>query len=237
MLEGIVSSGSVGTTRPGAARRDPVTSNERPLAARQIHRSIKAWRDREAENTETEHESKEPGDAPGALQEADAKTEEGKQDGEDNVLRQVHRSPAGDGETIFRMAKATQRVKVRPTGTAPVLGDPEMQYEREVAIAIDKAQTTMNDLYRKRAEYGDGSTAYLALYTRARGKDPTGANHVQKAGEYIAGLTNIKASAALPTRALEHIDRELIKLQDALGWKPGDSLPRWARAYSKDLGV
>lgn len=38
-------------TRPsqGPGRRDPVTSNERPAAARQIHRSMKAWREKESD--------------------------------------------------------------------------------------------------------------------------------------------------------------------------------------------
>lgn len=40
--------GFVGEARP-TPRRDPVAERERPAAARQIHRSMKAWRDRESD--------------------------------------------------------------------------------------------------------------------------------------------------------------------------------------------
>lgn len=49
--QGVLEGFADGVSPGGAAgaRRDPVSSNERPAAAKQIHRSLKAWRDRENE--------------------------------------------------------------------------------------------------------------------------------------------------------------------------------------------
>lgn len=46
--------GFVGAAQPASGRRDPVATNERPAAARQIHRSLNAWRDRSEEDPSAE---------------------------------------------------------------------------------------------------------------------------------------------------------------------------------------
>lgn len=60
LLDGIAGGIAVGG---GAGRRDPVAARDRPAAARQIHRSMKAWRDKEEEGKEAEGAETEGADA------------------------------------------------------------------------------------------------------------------------------------------------------------------------------
>lgn len=46
LLEGIAGA-QPGNVKPSVSRRDPVASRDRPAAARQVHRSMQAWRDRD----------------------------------------------------------------------------------------------------------------------------------------------------------------------------------------------
>ena len=70
-LNGSVSVGTGG--RRSVDRRDPVAAHERPVAAKQIQRSMKAWRDKEADPPEVDEKADEPatvGDATGSSEAA-----------------------------------------------------------------------------------------------------------------------------------------------------------------------
>ncbi len=57
--------------RPVVSHRDPVAERDRPLAAKQIHRSLKAWRDKEADEPASDESKAPEGDA-GTAPEKDA---------------------------------------------------------------------------------------------------------------------------------------------------------------------
>ncbi len=58
-----------GSSAPSVGRRDPVAARDRPAAARQIHRSLKAWRDKEPDASPADDEAKAPEDASAAKEE------------------------------------------------------------------------------------------------------------------------------------------------------------------------
>ncbi len=146
--------------------------------------------------------------------------------------------------------KQTKQEKLRVKATTPdarLIENPETRFLREQARAVDKAQEVMNDLYRERAEYGDGSCAFMVMKEQCEGgvgnppkplKDNT--LHADKCRQYIKGLERHRLN--LPSEAQEKIDREIQKMEEALQWveeyRNGNEpeIPKWAKPWKDQLG-
>jgi hypothetical protein len=143
-----------------------------------------------------------------------------------------------------------RKLKTTSSGSAPKLGNMADLYDRAVADDIDAAQTTMNDLYRDGASYGDGSCAYVVLLAAAQGKDPTGKDHYGKSKMYITNFDKVlngQQKPNLPADGLGKIQEERDKLQEAVDWhdanlgkKGGQRTPppKWAtkqKAWKAEL--
>lgn len=133
------------------------------------------------------------------------------------------------------------------TPDAKLIENPETRFPREQAKAVDKAQTTMNDLYREQAEYGDGSCAFMVMkesFEGGVGNEPKSLKkntvHTDKCREYIKGLE--KHQPNLPPEAQERIRGEIQKMQEALQWakqyRNGEDseIPKWAKPWKEQLG-
>lgn len=145
--------------------------------------------------------------------------------------------------------KQTKQEKLRVKATTPdarLIENPEIRFLREQARAVDKAQEVMNDLYRERAEYGDGSCAFMAMKEQFEGgvgnppkplKD--GTLHADKCRQYIKGLERHRPS--LPSEAQQRIDREIQKITEALQWADeyyggnDPEIPKWAKPWKDQL--
>lgn len=145
--------------------------------------------------------------------------------------------------------KQTKQEKLRVKATIPdarLIENPETRFLREQARAVDKAQEVMNDLYRERAEYGDGSCAFMAMKEQFEGgvgnppkplKD--GTLHADKCRQYIKGLERHRSS--LPSEAQQRIDREIQKMTEALKWAKDyysgndPEIPKWAKPWKDKL--
>lgn len=137
---------------------------------------------------------------------------------------------------------------------ARLIENPATRFPRVVALAIDRAQVTMNDLYRPAGDYGDKSCAFMAMkeqFEAGVGKDPVPlkgtTRHALKCEEYCTGLEGIIKSLAeegaqLPKEAIERIEAEIEKMKEALEWaesfRAGNNpdVPKWAKPYRSELG-
>jgi hypothetical protein len=130
---------------------------------------------------------------------------------------------------------------------ARLIENPDTWLLREQALAVDKAQEVMNDLYRERAKYGDGSCAFMVMKEQFEGgvgnppkplKDNT--LHADKCRQYIKGFQRHRPN--LPSEAQQKIDREIQKMQEALQWAEEycngnePEIPRWAQPWKDKLG-
>jgi hypothetical protein len=93
---------------------------------------------------------------------------------------------------------------------ARLIENPDTWLLREQALAVDKAQEVMNDLYRERAKYGDGSCAFMVMKEQFEGgvgnppkplKDNT--LHADKCRQYIKGLQRHRPN--LPSEAQQKL--------------------------------
>ena len=128
---------------------------------------------------------------------------------------------------------------IATTPEAKLIENPETRFPREEAKAIDQAQEVMNDLYRKEAKYGDGSSAFMVMkeqFDGGVGNEPkslkNGTLHKTKCRQYIKGLK--KHLPNLPPEARQRIQYEIQKMEQALQWaedyKNGKDpkIPAWA---------
>lgn len=122
----------------------------------------------------------------------------------------------------------------------------ETWFPREQALAVDKAQQVMNDLYKEGGDYGDKSSAFMAMKEQFEGgvgnppkplKD--GTLHADKCRQYKKGLERHRPS--LPSEAQQRIDREIQKIIEALQWAKDyysgndPEIPRWAKPWKDQL--
>lgn len=143
--------------------------------------------------------------------------------------------------------------RLRVTATTPgsrLIENRESRFPRAVAMAIDDAQEVMNDLYRKEAEFGDGSCAFMVMKEQFAGgvdKQPMslkqGTLHETKCIEYILALQKqLQILPSEPNEPRERIAREIQKMQEALQWvedyRNGNNpvIPRWAKSWKDQLG-
>lgn len=136
---------------------------------------------------------------------------------------------------------------IATTPEAKLIENPETRFPREEAKAIDQAQEVMNDLYRERAEYGDGSSAFMVIkeqFEGGVGNEPKSLKkntlHDRKCRQYIKGLK--KHLPNLPPEARQRIQYEIQKIEEALQWaedyKNGKDpkIPAWAKPWKEQLG-
>jgi hypothetical protein len=111
--------------------------------------------------------------------------------------------------------------------------------------AVDRAQRFMNDLYKKGASHGDGSTAFIAMAEAKKGgagnpPQPIegGTLHATKCREALPFLQGIVGD--LPARAQQRIREEITKLTEAVAFVDAyaagrnASPPRWAARALRD---
>ncbi|MEG4284577.1 hypothetical protein QUB68_15725 [Microcoleus sp. A006_D1] len=153
-------------------------------------------------------------------------------------------NPKGDNE----QSNLLRELRILPTiSEARLVQNRETRLPRAEALAVDKAQEVMNDLYREGAEYGDGSCAFMVLKEQFEGgagnppqslKDST--LHATKCQQYIKGLR--RHLAKLPSEAKQKIEQEIVKMEEALKWAEDyrnsdePEIPRWAKPWKEQLG-
>ena len=153
-------------------------------------------------------------------------------------------NPKGDNE----QSNLLKKLRTLPTTSeAQLIQNRETWLPRGEALAVDKAQEVMNDLYREGAEYGDRSCAFMVMKEQFEGgagnppqslKDST--LHATKCQQYIKGLQ--KRLANLPLEANQKIQQEIVKMQEALTWAEDyrnsdePEIPRWAKPWKEELG-
>ena len=133
------------------------------------------------------------------------------------------------------------------TPTARLIQNRETRFPRQEALAIDEAQKVMNDLYRERAEYGDGSSAFMLMKEQFEGGVGNALKslkkntlHEVKCRNYIKGLK--KHLPNLPSEACNRTQYEIQKMEEALQWaedyKNGNDpkIPSWAKPWKHQLG-
>ena len=146
------------------------------------------------------------------------------------------------------------RLKViATTPEAKLIENPETLFPRKEAKAIDKAQEVMNDLYRKEAKYGDGSSAFMLIKEQFEGgvgndlksltkKGEKEMFHDTKCNDYIIGLKNYLNSCHFSDEACNRIQYEIQKMEEAVQWaedyKNGNDpkIPSWAKPWKHQLG-
>jgi hypothetical protein len=75
-------------------------------------------------------------------------------------------NPKGNNE----QSNPLQKLSTTPTTSkAKLIQNPETRLPRPEALAVDKVQKVMNDLYREGAEYGDGSCAFMVMKEQFEG--------------------------------------------------------------------
>ncbi len=160
----------------------------------------------------------------------------------DEVILHGEMSPGKDKKKNLR------DLRVKATSSeSRLIENPSSRFPREQAMAVDEAQVVMNDLYREKAEYGDGSTAFMAMkeqFEGGVGRPPRslkgGTLHATKCRQYITGLQRPRTN--LPKEAQQRIDAEIRKMQEALAWADNyhngndPSIPGWARPWKGQLG-
>lgn len=138
------------------------------------------------------------------------------------------------------------RVKASVTD-ARLIQNPAVLFHRDVAMVIDAAQEVMNDLYREEGEYGDLSSAFMAMkeqFEGGLGQPPKALKgktlHAEKCRQYIKGLQRHRPD--LPPEAQDRVDAEIEKMTDALKWaddyRDGQDtpIPKWAKPWRGELG-
>ncbi|MGB0385691.1 MAG: hypothetical protein ACPGWR_12800 [Ardenticatenaceae bacterium] len=136
---------------------------------------------------------------------------------------------------------------------ALLITDPDIYFPQEQIQLLDAAQKTMNDLYRKEAKYGDGSSAFMVLLEQAAGgvggepQQIVGDTiHKAKCQEYIVGLGHKvgqtwKPGGGLPQQAEDRIRAEISKMQEAIDWAENycaghfPKIPSWARPWKSQI--
>jgi hypothetical protein len=143
--------------------------------------------------------------------------------------------------------------KLKVSATIPdarLIENPASRFPREVATAIDDAQEVMNELYRKEAEFGDGSCAFMVMKEQfAGGVDKEamslkkGTLHDTKCRDYISHFKErLLDWPSAPNELKEKITREIKKMEEALQWaedyRNGNDpvIPRWANSWKDQLG-
>jgi len=154
-------------------------------------------------------------------------------------------NPKGNNEQSNPLQKLSTTAT---TSEAKLIQNPETWLPRAEAIAVDKAQKVMNDLYREGAEYGDGSCAFMVMKEQFEGgvgnppqslKDST--LHAGKCQQYIKGLRKHLAKK-LPSEAKQKIEQEIVKMEEALKWEKDyynsdePEIPKWAKPWKEQLG-
>ncbi|MEG3835637.1 hypothetical protein [Microcoleus sp. Z1_C3] len=144
--------------------------------------------------------------------------------------------------------------RLRVTATTPkarLIENPAAsRFPRAVAMAIDDAQQVMNDLYRAKAEHGDGSCAFMVMkeqfeagvenQPKSLKKDTL---HDPKCRQYISHFKKrLLDLPSEPNEPKEKIAREIEKMEEALQWaedyRNGNDpvIPRWANSWRDQLG-
>ena len=157
-------------------------------------------------------------------------------------------NPKGNNE----QSNPLKKLRTPPTTSeAQLIQNRETWLPRAEALAVDKAQEVMNDLYREGAQYGDGSGAFMVMKEQFEGgagnppqslKDST--LHAGKCEQYIKGLRKhlAKLSSELPSEAKQKIEQEIVKMEEALKWAKDyhnsdePEIPRWAKRWKEQLG-
>ena len=155
-------------------------------------------------------------------------------------------NPKGDGDN--EQSNLLRELRIFPTTSeARLVQNRETRLPRAEALAVDKAQEVMNDLYREGAEYGDGSCAFMVMKEQFEGgarnapqslKDST--LHATKCQQYIKGLQ--RHLAKLPSEAKQKIQQEIVKMEEALKWAEDyrnsdePEIPKWAKPWKEQLG-
>ncbi len=151
-----------------------------------------------------------------------------------------------------RLAGNLKSIKTAKDTERPLVIGVDVKLATEEAKAIEKVQSFMNELYRKQADHGDGSSEFIAMMEQVRGgvgKDPKPIvgntfHHikVREAITHLEGeLSKPKKELDLPVEAQKRLRNQSGRLQEALDWiadyKAGNnpSPPRWASGLDKDL--
>lgn len=132
---------------------------------------------------------------------------------------------------------------------ARLIQNPETWFPREQALAVDQAQQVMNNLYKDGGDYGDKSSAFMAMKEQFEGgvgnppkplKD--GTLHYTKCLQYRKSFNKDKTKQNLPSEAKERLYREIQKITEALKWADDyysgndPEIPRWAKPWKDQLG-
>ncbi|BAY29886.1 hypothetical protein NIES2107_17300 [Nostoc carneum NIES-2107] len=162
--------------------------------------------------------------------------------GDDEVILHGEMSPGRDKKKDLRP------LRVNATSSeARLIQNPAIRFLRIEALAVDEAQTVMNDLYREKAEYGDGSSAFMVMkeqFEGGVGNPPkslkAGTLHARKCRQYITNFEKPKAN--LPKEAKSRIEKEITKMEEALAWAEAyhngedPAVPAWAKPWKNQLG-
>lgn len=172
MSVGFSSGGAAGANGSMSARRDPVATNERPAAARQIHRSMKAWRDREAENENDEDATKAPNEEAAATSNADGADSETQSEAKTEAKSEVQTDAGAlaDGKDEGAEAQAEgEEEKIEPAGTEKADGEASKdeaaneggdEEEKPVSVAA-KLKGVHRKVFRTTAD-GSGGKVFRA---------------------------------------------------------------------------
>ena len=167
---------------------------------------------------------------------------------EDELTFHGEINPGGDKKKKGRVAGNLSSIKTAKATGRPLVIGADVWLTPEEAEEVDKAQSFLNELYKKGATYGDQSTAFMAMMEQVKAgehKEPEAivgtTLHHKKADEARAQLEKRREAENLPVEAKRVLDNEIRKLTQALEWskayKAGKnpSPPSWARGLESDL--
>jgi hypothetical protein len=142
---------------------------------------------------------------------------------DDGIVVHGEINPRDDRKKKLRAAKQISAVKAAIAKGRPQVIDPEVMLTPEQQDVVERAQNFYNELHRKEASIGDGSTAYIIVAEALAGGLGNPAApligttlHLIKGRESITHLTSVLAEANLPTVAKQRIEDGIRKLQQAL---------------------
>lgn len=144
---------------------------------------------------------------------------------DDGVVLYGEVNPSDQKSKKLRAAKQISAVRSAASGGRPTVIDPDTMLTPAQQEAVGKAQEFFNDLNKKEADVGDGTTAYIVVAEALKGgvgskAQPIvgGTVHLIKATESITALTRLLADSNLPASAKGRIQDAMRKLQDAVNF-------------------
>jgi hypothetical protein len=139
-------------------------------------------------------------------------------------------NPRDDRSKKMRAAKQISAVKAAIASGRPTVVAPETMLNQQQQDVVEKAQKFFNDLQKKEADFGDGSTAYIVVGEALKGglgNQPAPIKgstlHLIKAREAIKHLNDVLGDANLPNSAKQRIQDGINKLQQAITFSVGYS--------------